>query len=40
MALDLAAELAAVMGKPRRLPRATMETLAIIARIGSGKMLV
>jgi segregation and condensation protein B len=30
-ALDLAAELAAVMGKPRRLPRAAMETLAIVA---------
>ena len=31
-ALDLAAALAAVMAKPRRLPRAAMETLAIIAQ--------
>jgi segregation and condensation protein B len=31
-ALDLAAELAAVMEKPRRLPRAAMETLAVIAQ--------
>lgn len=31
-ALDLAAELATVMEKPRRLPRAAMETLAIIAQ--------
>jgi segregation and condensation protein B len=31
-ALDLADELAAVMGKPRRLPRAAMEMLAIIAQ--------
>lgn len=31
-ALDLAPELAEVMAKPRRLPRAAMETLAIIAQ--------
>ena len=31
-ALDLAAELATVMEKPRRLPRAAMETLAVIAQ--------
>jgi len=31
-ALDLAAELATVMQKPRRLPRAAMETLAIVAQ--------
>jgi segregation and condensation protein B len=31
-ALDLAPELATVMEKPRRLPRAAMETLAIIAQ--------
>ena len=31
-ALDLAPELAAVMEKPRRLPRAAMETLAIIGQ--------
>ena len=31
-ALDLAAELATVMEKPRRLPRAALETLAIVAQ--------
>jgi segregation and condensation protein B len=31
-ALDLAAELATVMAKPRRLPQAAMETLAIVAQ--------
>jgi segregation and condensation protein B len=31
-ALDLAAELATVMQKPRRLPRAALEMLAIVAQ--------